>query len=262
MALIPALIRPTHDALIGALATPGLPWEGGGGVPVFDPRLYGTLAWWLRGDDMTLNGADVSSWNDKSGNGRHWTQGTALWQPAKSVASLNGRDGVVFAATALEHLLGPNLNALGMASAEMFLVGKAVADPAVAAGAGSGIWQIGTGVADYYPFTDGVVYTGFGSAARKTVGNMTTPLTAAHVLNVITSATEYTSAINGATSGGDFFTTATNAVGWYTAPTLGKGVGALYYNGTMWEMIVYSAKLSTANRAAVVAGLKAYYGIA
>ena len=30
MPLIPTLIRPTFDPLLGALSSPGLPWEGGG----------------------------------------------------------------------------------------------------------------------------------------------------------------------------------------------------------------------------------------
>lgn len=51
---------------------------GGGGSPV--PGL--PLALWLRADQgITLNGANVSQWNDQSGNGRHFSQGTSVAQP-------------------------------------------------------------------------------------------------------------------------------------------------------------------------------------
>jgi len=39
------------------------------------------MSCWLRGDTVTLNGSNVSSWTDKSGNGRHFIQGTAGDQP-------------------------------------------------------------------------------------------------------------------------------------------------------------------------------------
>ena len=73
--------------------------RGGGGVPAFDPRAFGTMAVWRRGDDMTLNGATVSAWNDKSGNARHLVQATAANQPSKSTGSLGGRDGISFLAS-------------------------------------------------------------------------------------------------------------------------------------------------------------------
>lgn len=55
------------------------PTNGGGGT--FSPSDLANLSLWLRGDDVTLNGSDVSSWNDKSGNGRHYAQATAANQP-------------------------------------------------------------------------------------------------------------------------------------------------------------------------------------
>jgi hypothetical protein len=54
-----------------------------------------TTALWLDADDdstITLNGSNVSQWNDKSGNGRHATQATAANQPAYTTAGLNGKN--------------------------------------------------------------------------------------------------------------------------------------------------------------------------
>lgn len=56
------------------------------GFTMWDPSELGaSLALWLDADDastITLNGSTVSQWDDKSGNDRHASQGTAADQPA------------------------------------------------------------------------------------------------------------------------------------------------------------------------------------
>ncbi len=52
-----------------------------------------TTAVWLDADDattITLNGSNVSQWNDKSGNNRNATQGTAAAQPLFVPTGMNG----------------------------------------------------------------------------------------------------------------------------------------------------------------------------
>lgn len=75
MAMNPRLLRPK--------ATAG-----------FDPRTIAALFAWYDAADaasVTLNGANISQINDKSGNGRHLTQATALNQPAYLASGINGR---------------------------------------------------------------------------------------------------------------------------------------------------------------------------
>jgi len=58
-----------------------------------------TTALWLDADDastITLNGNNVSQWDDKSGNGRNATQVTAINQPEYTTAGLNGKNVVTF----------------------------------------------------------------------------------------------------------------------------------------------------------------------
>ncbi len=56
--------------------------RGSGGANGFNPTTAGTVALWLRADlGITLNGGDVSQWNDQSGNGFNVSQGTAANQP-------------------------------------------------------------------------------------------------------------------------------------------------------------------------------------
>jgi hypothetical protein len=57
-------------------------------------ELGADLALWLDAEDtasITLNGSNVSQWDDKSGNNRHATQGTASNQPAYAATGLNGK---------------------------------------------------------------------------------------------------------------------------------------------------------------------------
>jgi hypothetical protein len=57
-------------------------------------------ALWLDASDtstITLDGSNnVSEWRDKSGNGRHSTQATALSRPAYTPAAVNGRNAITF----------------------------------------------------------------------------------------------------------------------------------------------------------------------
>lgn len=58
-----------------------------------------TTALWLDAADVstiTLNGSDVSGWNDKSGNGRHFAQSSAALQPAYISNILNSLGGLRF----------------------------------------------------------------------------------------------------------------------------------------------------------------------
>lgn len=70
----------------------------------YDPLVL-TPTVWLRGDDKT--GSPVSSWNDKSGNARHFTEATN--RPAVVAAGLNGHDYVSFDGSN-DELTGPVLN--------------------------------------------------------------------------------------------------------------------------------------------------------
>lgn len=78
---------PMNPRLLRPLATSG-----------FDPKSIAELAVWFDASvasSVTLNGGNVSQWNDLSGNDRHATQATAGNQPSYSTAALNGRNVVV-----------------------------------------------------------------------------------------------------------------------------------------------------------------------
>jgi len=65
----------------------------------FDPRTISGLQLWLDATDagsLTFNGGTVSQANDKSGNGRHFRQGTGANQPSYVAAGMNGRPALQF----------------------------------------------------------------------------------------------------------------------------------------------------------------------
>jgi hypothetical protein len=75
----------------------------------FDPRSLGSLAgWWdaSASSSITLNGGDVSQWDDLSGNARHAAQSTGANQPEYKLAERNGRNVIQFNGSS-DFLRGP-----------------------------------------------------------------------------------------------------------------------------------------------------------
>lgn len=64
--------------------------------PVLPTIIGSSLAMWLRGDAVTLNGSTVSSWNDRSGNTRHALQGAAGAQPTLVANGIGGQPALSF----------------------------------------------------------------------------------------------------------------------------------------------------------------------
>ena len=77
-------------------------------APNWTPAALGSaLALWLDAEDtstITLNGSDVSQWNDKSGNGNHVSNNTAATQPPYLATGWNGKPTVYFTRLGTEFL--------------------------------------------------------------------------------------------------------------------------------------------------------------
>lgn len=77
----------------------------------FSPKNIAGLAFWFDAADaasITLNSGNVSSWADKSGNGRNATQGVALNQPTYSSSVQNGKAGIIFPSSTWLRTSGAN----------------------------------------------------------------------------------------------------------------------------------------------------------
>jgi hypothetical protein len=101
----------------------------------FDPRQISGLGLWLDASDASTItiATGVSQWNDKSGNGRNFSQGTGSFQPARITAGQNGRntiraDGID---DRLQCIIPGTLGMLNnVAGATLFAVRKWVTSPA------------------------------------------------------------------------------------------------------------------------------------
>lgn len=211
-----------------------------GGGP-FLPTDIGSLWQWL---DASNRGVTSLQWDDVSGNARHMTSTSAGEFPsfAAGEADFDGSD----------YMTGPSM--AGLSEGELFIRLKLDVDPPTAvARTGPPLWSETYGGAGHYPYTDGVIYNGWGSNARKTCGNPAGSLTAYHTLNIHSKTSDWALKING----GVQYSTGSNAVQFYTSPSLARVPSSPYYfNGFMKSMCVFSAKLSTDDRAA----MEAYMG--
>lgn len=72
---------------------------GAGTGAGFNPSLISNLSFWFdasQSNTVTLNGLDVASIADLSGNGHNATQGTSGQQPLYGLADINGKNTIVF----------------------------------------------------------------------------------------------------------------------------------------------------------------------
>jgi hypothetical protein len=81
--------------MANALLLFGIGLAGPSSTAAWTPADLGaSLALWLDADDastITLNGSNVSQWDDKSGNGRNASQATAASQPTYLATGFNGK---------------------------------------------------------------------------------------------------------------------------------------------------------------------------
>jgi hypothetical protein len=207
---------------------------------------------------LSDTGSDPAIWPDISGNGRNATQGTAGNQPAIISGGLNGRQVRRFNGSTSRLEIGQFLS--GAATA--FYVCKRVTDPAVSVGTTGpvlGDWGTAAGsFGNHFPWTDGVIYDHFGTAARKTCGNPTVSLTSWRLISQLTAASDWRFYIDGSL----FFSTDANNVAWRAGPKIGVSYNySYYYYGDIAEILIFPTALSPADRLAVERYLGAKWGI-
>lgn len=229
---------------------------GFGANEVFTPGRVSGLVVWLCAElgvytdtsattPVTADAQTVAFWQDQSGLGNNFTQSTSANRPTWKTGIVNSMPVLRFDGSN-DQLVGPSLSAL--TAGEAFIVVKVDADPP-GVNTVSGSWKFGSNATDcHYPFTDGVIYEDFGTTARKTVGNPTPSLASWRLYNVISVSGEWTANLDGT----QIYTTATNTVGFSTAPIIGGNVANdRRLDGDIAEFIVYNKKLEVPERTAV-----------
>lgn len=194
--------------------------------------------------------ADSGGISDLSGNGHHATVGGA--GPSIVDGLANGHDAFSFDGTSYLNL--GDLSAL--TSGEVFIVVATKVDPPTD-GNLTGIARIGTnGANDHYTWVDGNIYNGFGSTNRYGCGNPTPDLSSdVRVLNVHSATNDWGLALDGTV----MVTSGSNTAAFTDAATLGKSIGSFFLVGYITEYILYSAPLSSGDRADLTSSLMAAY---
>lgn len=219
-------------------------------------------ALWLKHEGITeSNGIDVSLWRDLSGNGRHFTSSNGGGKPVLRTNVINGLPALRFDTRnfAVGNWMTTTSFASAFTAAEIFAVVKMDADPPTSVG--SGLWNFSSPGLNQLIATDGTVKETFGTSAQKnTAINPAPSFTSWRIYNVITAAGEYTINLDGT----QIYTTATNTVQFASgasAYSIGGVLGANPFIGHIAEIIMFPRKLTTPERAEVVAYLDTRFGL-
>lgn len=204
------------------------------------------LVYWFSPRQMvgTNDNERLGTIQDFSGNNYHGWQTTAAQQPYYVANAINNLPAFRFYEGTNYFSLSNVLS--GLTAAEIYMVVKIVEDPPVSA-ANSGLWALGSDTSDnHFPFTDGNVYDGAGTASRKSTGNPTLDLTEWRLYNVAIGSSAWTNLVDTVVH----FGTGVNTVGWETSPILGNSKSVLTYgmNGWIAEFLLFDHILSSADR--------------
>lgn len=213
----------------------------------------GLQLWLDASDASTITiGTGVSQWNDKSGNGNNATQATGSAQPTVQTAAQNGRNTIRFTAASLQVMaLTSTINLTSTGYTFLGVIRRG-------GPSGTNILPIVTSSSNnrvYVPmwFSDGNLYM-TGTAQQTYTSSAQSS----------TTYNQFSGTYNSAgTSGAMYFNGSSLSVTSGASGTvtmsfdqIGRSIDG-YANGEIAEILLYNSVLSTANRQAVEAYLKA-----
>lgn len=240
----------------------GMAAPAGGGS--FDPTSVDGCALWLDASDAGSftyhSGSLISQWDDLSGEGHDATQSNSGLSPERT-GTQNGLTTVVFGGEDNPGYLNFADVFSSLTAATFFITYALVEDPPTDVN-DTGMFWFGTATTrSHHPYTDGIVYDGFGSTTRKDTGNPSTDMTAWNTYRVLTKSGEWTSWFDGT----QFYTTATNTVGFKTACELGHAffpaTTNYYLNGEVGEVLLYDNDISDDDAADIEDYLATKWGL-
>lgn len=223
------------------------PATGGGGGVATLPAFPALSAWarWEPGRETTYSdGDDYTTLTDWSGNNRHWNRSSGALPEFKTNV-LNGHAvaDAAIVGTASGWDLGPDMSSLTEVHALMVL--EAQSDPALDIGE-TIIWNVGTsGIASHVPYVNGLIFEGAFSTTRRDSLSKTLNLASAFfLLEIISTATEWTLILNGTET---VHNTGINTVAAPASPHLLQGCRHKMAGG-----YIFPAKLSGGNRTTLI----------
>ncbi len=211
----------------------------------WSPTEIGGLSLWLDADDagtLTLNGNGVASWQDKSGNNRNATQGTAASQPTDTAAGLNGKHVVTFDGS--DDFLNVDLDFLAAVTHSAFIVTKTTvySDIYGAAGPSAGANSLHVGFINSASYRmnywgndwNGAISTNFQAGNANLLNYLWTSGTDKEIFaNGRSEGTRGSAGVIGTMSGGG---------------RIGKVVNHVHYGGDIAEFIIVTGTVDVATR--------------
>ncbi len=230
---------------------------------------FSNLQFWYRADAISGysdNTAITASpgWPNSATNGNFPTYKLVPGSggsPIYHTTGFNGLPKVSFASASAQWLAiksgGAFVDISAFTAATAYIVAKINNDPPLDPGVGGGdwgFWQAGDpNLPTAHPYTDSVVYEGWCTTARKTVGNPTPSLANLHLYSVTTAAGSYRVHLNGT----EIFSTVTNTASFTNTFTpMGIGYSTTfailgYLNGDVAEHMIFDVAHDDTARAAV-----------
>ena len=220
------------------------------------------LVLWLEADAIVgLSDTDpITTWPAHIGSD---PTASATERPLYRTNQINGLPAVEFDGSN-DRFTVPDFFAGTETAAEMFIIVRIDNDPPGSVNQ-VGMWHLaGGGVVNAFPSTDSNVYDGFGSTARKTVGNPTPSLTSWRLYNVSSAAGDWTVRLDGT----QIFTTASNTFQGSVSGTMGitrklgqSGGLSHFLDGMVAGLFVFDHVLSAGDRTLVHDYISAKYGL-
>lgn len=217
--------------------------------PIWTPAQVTTALWLDASDSATITASSglVSQWNDKSGNSNNFTA-TGVARPTTNTRTINSLNTLDF-----------NGSNNFLSSGSQFMTGTTSAmavfafqldqdPPATASATGAVLYKWGTeGQGEHLPYTDGSIYTSFGSNTRYSAGNPT-PSMAANVciMSIVSASGLWQLYVNGSL----LYNSSTNTYSVNTGLIGGSGQsgGAFFFDGRIAEIAIVTNSTSTNTR--------------
>jgi hypothetical protein len=225
-------------------------------ISSFSPTNYGTVIWWIDAAlESYANGDAVGTMTDWSASGINATMAVSAGKPTFSTTA-GPSSGKCITFDGVDDIMALASNPITASGATMMIVWRNYVDPPTGSGNGAPLAYWGTGGAfNHWPFDDGVVYSGFGSTARKTVGNPAASLANWNVVTIVSVSGSFRFRVNGA----DVYTTASNSVGSGATPKLGQD--SYVFKGWQSAVYIWTGDIGSSNITAAETAIATYKGI-
>lgn len=219
---------------------------------------------WLRADQGTVAGSSgIATWQDQSGNGRHFTAASGPEEPTLNATAINGHPGLVGDGVNTLMTGAAFTGAAETGSVDVFIVFVCDEDP-TATGLG-GRWQLGSPgtTEDYVPFANGLIYCGIFSTARKS----TNVAMGAHyfetprLFEVHSAANAWEMLTDGASRYTDNTNTVSNGAAGDPALFGDPEASSARLDGAIGEVLIFAPSLADEDRALVRAELATRWGL-